>query len=159
MVTESSDDPSRNSHATEVASRLRFSTHRLNRLLRQQARTGLTLTKLAHLATVNREGPLTLGDLATIEQVAPPTVTKVVKDLEAMGLLVRIPDPVDGRVVRVDTTAEGRRRINESRTRKDQWLGARLALLTEDEMARLSAALPVLERLADPLADPGTSST
>lgn len=154
MTPDPDADPSRNAHATEVASRLRFSTHRLNRLLRQQARTGLTLTKLAHLATVNREGPLTLGDLAMIEQVAPPTVTKVVKDLEAMGLVVRIPDPDDGRVVRVDTTAEGRRRITESRTRKDQWLGERLATLSEDELARLAAALPVLERLADPLSDP-----
>ena len=138
---------------SEVAGRLRFATHRLNRLLRQQARTGLTLTKLVHLATVAREGPITLGDLATIEQVAPPTVTKVVKDLEAMGLVDRIPDPDDRRVVRVAVTAEGRKRIDESRTRKDQWLSERMATLTVDELAAITAALPVLERLADPATD------
>src|SRR5574338_100883 len=135
---------------SEVAGRLRCATHRLNRLLRQQARTGLTLTKLVHLATVAREGPITLGDLAAIEQVAPPTVTKVVKDLEAMGLVDRIPDPDDRRVVRVAVTAEGRKRIDESRTRKDQWLSERMTTLSPDELAALTAALPVLERLADP---------
>src|SRR5690349_18799609 len=82
----------------EVAGRLRLAVARLHRILRQQADLGITPTKLAHLATINREGPLTLGDLATLERVAPPTVTKVVKGLEAQGLVRREADPDDKRV-------------------------------------------------------------
>lgn len=135
--------------ATDDAGRLRVAIHRLNRLLRQQAPTGLTLTKLVHLATIEREGPITLGDLASAEQVAPPTVTKVVKELESMGLVERRPDPTDGRVVRVATTKAGRAKIIENRSRKDQWLTQQLATLSADERRELVRALPVLEKLAD----------
>ena len=48
----------------EVAARLRLSATRLARLLRHQADVGLTPSQLTTLATIAREGPLTLGTLA-----------------------------------------------------------------------------------------------
>jgi DNA-binding MarR family transcriptional regulator len=139
----------------DVAGRLRFAVTRLNRLLRQQGGTGLTPTKLAHLATIGREGPVTLGELAAQEQVSPPTVTKVVKELEDLGLLARLPDPADKRVVRVAITDEGRARLGESRTRKTAWLVQRLAGLSPADIEALAAAVPVLEELTRPVENDG----
>ena len=109
--------------------RLRLAATRLSRLLRQQADTGLTPTKLAHLATIMREGPMSLGDLAAREQVSAPTVTKVVRGLEEHGLVTRDVDSVDARVTLVRVTEKGRAAIDEIRTRKDLWLTQRLAEL------------------------------
>src|SRR4051812_21479400 len=81
-----------------IAGRLRLSATRLARRLRQEAQTGLSPSQLSALAMVERHGPLTLGALADHEQVAPPTITRVVVKLEADGLLTRQPDPDDRRV-------------------------------------------------------------
>src|SRR4051794_34738927 len=81
----------------EVAARLRLSATRLARILRQQADLGLTPSQLTALATISREGPLTLGALAETEHVSPPTITKVVEKLEALGFIERHGDPADRR--------------------------------------------------------------
>src|SRR5664279_373405 len=88
----------------EIAGRLRLSATRLARRLRQEAHTGLSPSQLSALAAVERHGPLTLGALADLEQVAPPSVTRVVAKLETDGFLTRQPDPGDRRVTRVVVT-------------------------------------------------------
>ncbi len=110
----------------EIASRLRLSATRLARRLRQEADSGFTPSQLSALATVHNHGPLTLGALADHERVAPPSITKVVTKLEADGLVERRPDPTDGRVSHVSTTAAGRALVEESRRRKTTWLAGRL---------------------------------
>src|SRR3954447_728059 len=96
----------------EIAGALRYSVIRLGRLLRQQDRSGLSPTLTAALATISREGPLTLGELAGREQVAPPSITKVVAKLEAEGLVSRRADAADRRVSRVAITRAGQRRLD-----------------------------------------------
>lgn len=130
-----------------MAARLRLSATRLARRLRQQSDTGLTPTQLSALAAVEHHGPLTLGDLAQHERVAPPTVTRVVAKLEADGLLTRQADPDDGRSTLVAATRSGRRLIEGTRTRKDAWLAARIASLGPHDQARLEQALDVLDEL------------
>ena len=132
---------------TEIAASLRLSTTRLARRLRQEAGTGLTPSQLSALATVHNHGPLTLGTLAEREQVAPPSITKVVTKLEADGLLQRTPDPVDRRFSNVQTTAAGAELVNESRRRKTAWLTEQIHELTDEDRHRLAAALDVLEQL------------
>jgi DNA-binding MarR family transcriptional regulator len=139
----------------EVASQLRLSATRLARRLRQEAGTGLTPSQLAALATVHNHGPLTLGALAEREQVAPPSITKVVTKLEAVGLLERRSDPTDRRVHHVRTTPAGAELVEESRRRKTAWLTERIRELDPDERARLASALEVL----DALASGGTSTS
>lgn len=134
--------------AGDVAGRLRLTATRLARLLRQQSDSGLSPTLTASLATVLHRGPLTLGALAEIEQVAPPTVTKVVDKLVAAGLVARRTDAVDRRITRVEITDHGRATMDAMRARKDAWLATRLADLPAADVERLAAALPVLERLA-----------
>jgi DNA-binding MarR family transcriptional regulator len=141
----------------EVAGRLRMSAFRLTRLLRQQDTEGLPPTLSAALSTVNREGPLTLGELAAHEHVAPPSVTKAVEKLVGLGLVARTPDATDRRVVRVRITPAGRRRLTQNRTRRTAWLAARLRDLSPADVARLDAAADVLERLLQDAAGPEVS--
>jgi DNA-binding MarR family transcriptional regulator len=131
----------------EMAARLRLSATRLARRLRQQADSGFTLTQLSALAVFDGHGPRTLGALAELERVAPPSITKVVTKLEAEGLVERAIDPGDRRVTYVTTTKAGRELLAESRRRKTTWLTARIRELPADEQARLADALDVLDHL------------
>ena len=133
----------------QIASRLRFAVARLARLLRQQDQSGFGPTLVAALASVERRGPLTLGELAAREQVAPPTITKIVEKLEANGLVTRTTDVADRRVNRVTITPKGAKQLATYRTRRTEWLASRLRDLDADEQARLLAALPVIERLIE----------
>jgi DNA-binding MarR family transcriptional regulator len=90
---------------------------------------------------------MTLGALAEHERVAPPTVTKVVGKLEALGLVVRRADPSDRRVARVSITDTGAALLGEVRQRKDVWLAARLAQMDEGLRSRLAEALDALDAL------------
>lgn len=130
-----------------TANRLRFTVARMARLLRQQDDSGFGPTVTAALATIATHGPLTLGELATREQVAPPSITKVVEKLVASDLVTREVDPNDRRSSLVRVTRQGRRHLDTSRTKKMEWLAARLASLDTDEHARLDAAMDVLEKL------------
>jgi DNA-binding MarR family transcriptional regulator len=131
-----------------MAARLRLSATRLARQLRQQSSAGLTPSQLSALASVDRHGPLSLGELADHERVAPPTITKVVNKLEADGLLTRQSDPDDRRFCRVSTTPAGDAFLAETRQRRDAWLAVRLDDLDADQQRRLADALDVLEALA-----------
>ena len=130
-----------------MAGQLRLSATRLARRLRQEAGSGLTPSQLSALAAVHNHGPLTLGELADHERVAPPSISKCVAKLEADGLLARAPDPNDGRISRVSTTKAGRALVAEARRRKTAWLTGRIEELNADDRARLAAALDVLDRL------------
>ena len=86
----------------ELTSRLRMVVTRLSRRLRQEANEGATPSQLAALATVERHGPITLGDLAGHERVRPPTMTRIVAGLEETRLVRREIDTADRRVARDD---------------------------------------------------------
>jgi DNA-binding MarR family transcriptional regulator len=122
---------------------------RLARRLRQQAESAASPTQIAALATIEREGPLTLGALAAIERVRPPTITAAVGRLEEQGLVRRRADRHDRRVAHVEITASGRRLLAESRSRKTEYLERRLAALSAGERHTLEEAAGILERVLE----------
>jgi DNA-binding MarR family transcriptional regulator len=133
----------------EMTSRLRMVVARLSRRLRQEANEGATPSQLAALATSERRGPITLGDLAGHERVRPPSMTRIVAGLEETGLVRRDIDPADRRVARVSITVPGSRLLARSRTRKDAFLASLLEALEPDELVVLGKAVPILERLTE----------
>ena len=135
------------SDPSEIAERLRLSATRLARQLRQQSDTGLTPSQLSALAAISNHGPLTLGELADRERVAPPSITRVAGNLEAAGLVSKQSDAVDRRVCRVETTPAGEKLLAEIRKRKNLWLAARLREVSPEDQALLAAALDVLDEL------------
>ncbi|MDQ4098262.1 MAG: MarR family transcriptional regulator, partial [Actinomycetota bacterium] len=131
--------------ATELASRLRLVVTRLRRRLRHHAGGRLTPSQASALSSVERHGPMTLGELSAVENVRPPTLTKVVAALEEQGLVARHTDAQDRRVARVETTAKGARLLAEARSRTDAYLATHLAALPADDLDALRRAVAALE--------------
>src|ERR1700722_14950550 len=100
----------------EVAGRLRIAVNRLHRRLRQESLGGLSPAQASALASVSRHGSPTLGELAAIEQVQPPTMTKIVASLSEAGMVTREADPDDRRSARVRITTAGERGVGRNRT-------------------------------------------
>ena len=129
--------------------RLRVALARLSRRLRRHELAGLTPTQLAALATVDRSGPMRLGDLAAAEGIAPSTLTRLVTALEDSGYVRRWADPSDARASTLGITAHGQDALERIRTESTLALAASMQLLAPAQRAALADALPVLEQLAD----------
>jgi DNA-binding MarR family transcriptional regulator len=144
-------DPEIDAAEAELASRLRLAVTRLHRRLRQQAVGGLSPAQTSALASTDRLGAPTLGELASLESVQPPSMTRIIAALEEKGLVGRVVDPTDRRVVRVQVNDAGRQVLVESRSRKNVYLARQLHRLTPDEREGLGGLTAVLERLAEGL--------
>lgn len=131
----------------DLAARFRQALTPLVRRLRTQVEGDMTPSLMSALATVARQGPITLGDLAAAEKVTPPMATKLATALADKGLVDRVPCEDDRRVVRLSLTTDGRRLLDRSHTRRNAWLAQRFAALTEDERVALAEAVAVIERL------------
>ena len=128
---------------------VRLACMRLARRLRvERGSDDMTLSQMAVLGTLDRHGPSTVGELAHIERVKPPSMTRIVNSLVEAGMVDRRPHETDGRQVVVDLTDDARAVLAEDRRRRDAWLARRLVELTADERALLAAAAPLLDRLA-----------
>jgi DNA-binding MarR family transcriptional regulator len=135
--------------ATQLAEALRDAITRLNRRVRQARPVGdLTVTQLSALTSLELAGALTPRELADVERVQPPTMTKIVAKLEDRGLVQRTPHPTDGRQVILAATELGREVFAEHRRARDAWLTRRLAALTPEERDALHAAAEILNRIA-----------
>jgi DNA-binding MarR family transcriptional regulator len=133
---------------TALASALRLSVVRLNRRLRgQRADQSVTLTQLAALSTLKAHGPLTPGELAAYEKVQPPSMTRVLAAVEERGLVVRRPHPSDGRQALVELTSAGWDLLAQEVRMREAWLSRKLAELSDEERAVLSAASELIDKL------------
>ena len=133
----------------ETASRLRLALMRLARRLRQESPPGVTPSQLSALASIDRYGPLTIGDLAAHENVQPPTISRIVGALEGEGWIERVADPDDRRVALVRSTPRAHHELDRIRGERNASLARRLARLDPDDLAAAPAAVPALERLLE----------
>ncbi|MET0275704.1 MAG: MarR family transcriptional regulator [Acidimicrobiia bacterium] len=135
-----------------LAVRLRMAVARVHRRARTEAVTDgddVSASRFAALATIQKRGPITLGELAAEEQVQPPSMTRIVARLEGQGLVERAVDPDDRRVARVEITPAGAELLAITRTRRNAFLAQRIERFTDDERVALAAALPLLERILE----------
>jgi DNA-binding MarR family transcriptional regulator len=109
----------------------------------------LSLTSAATLGTLDRSGPRRLTALAAREGVTQPAMTQIVARLQDAGLVERVPDPADGRVVQVRITAEGQAMLAGRRAVRAERVAGLLARLSPDDQAALAAALPAMDALAN----------
>jgi DNA-binding MarR family transcriptional regulator len=96
------------------------------------------------LAALRREGPpyaLSPGRLLQVTLVTSGTMTNRIDRLEAKGLVERVPDPDDGRSVRVILTADGRQRVDDALTDLLAHERDILAALPSTDQDRLAALL------------------
>lgn len=134
---------------TSDAEQLTLVVGRLNRRL-QAATGGLSHGLLSALAVVTKHGPLRLSDLAQLEGVSAPSMTRTIAELETRGFVVRRSDPVDGRAVLVEVAEAGAAAIRDARDTRARVMAALLDGLDDADRATLAAALPILGRLTDP---------
>jgi DNA-binding MarR family transcriptional regulator len=137
---------------TERAAHLRTAIVRTARRLRQEAAaesTGLTPTSVAALATIERHGPMTPSEIADVERVKRPTVTRTLGCLEREGLIDRTPDPSDRRSALVEINGAGRERLRRLRSRKNAYLARRMRDLSAEEVETLERAAEILERMRE----------
>jgi len=127
--------------------RLRLVLLRIARRIRTSSVEELTPSQLAVLATVERNDRVTIGQIAEIEHVKPPSVSKIVAALEHTGFVAREPDERDRRCVFITATSQGTTYLESVRAAGRTWLASQLAELDDGDIGELSAALPVLERL------------
>ncbi len=132
---------------TELASRLRLGVTRLARKLRQEAEPGISPSQLVALSTIERAGPMTMGELCAAEQVQPPSMTRTVAGLVEAGLVTRDVDPTDRRVAWLSVTPDGAKLLTRSRRRKEEYLSRELRRLEPRELATLDRAAEILTRL------------
>jgi len=133
----------------QLAHVLRDAILRFNRRVRQ-ARPGgdLTFSQLSALTSLQLAGELTPGELADVERVQPPTMTRIVGKLEERGLVARTPHPTDRRQVILAATEQGRAVHDQFERVRDEWLAQRLAERTPDERRTLRRAAEILRQVA-----------
>lgn len=137
------------SETEELAASLRLSVGRLARRLRQQSLHGLTPSQLSILSTLEREGPLRMGELARIENIAPPTITGIVARLEDKGTVQRTSDPEDARSTTVAVSDAGLEAIEAIRRERTAFLVERIERLGPEEREILRSATRVLAGLVE----------
>ncbi|MFI9600308.1 MarR family winged helix-turn-helix transcriptional regulator [Streptomyces sp. NPDC004069] len=138
--------------AARAARDLRVVFSRLRRRIREVARDeDLTPPQVSALTLVGKHGAATASALAAAEGVRPQSMAATLAALERHGLILRSPDPEDGRRQLVTLTEGGRERIAGDRQTREEWLTRALQdRYTEAERERLLEALALLERLIQP---------
>jgi len=135
--------------ADELAKTLREAIQRLNRRVRQARPVGdLTFSQLSALTSLQLAGALTPRELADVERVQPPTMTKIVGKLEDRGLVARTPHPTDGRQVILAPTEQGRAVHAQFESARNTWLAQQLDQLSRDDQDVLAQAAEIMQRVA-----------
>lgn len=132
----------------EVADRLHSAAiHLLRRVRKQDAAAGVGPAQLSALSVLVFAGPKTLGELAAAEQVKPPTMSRIVAGLKRSRLVEVTRDAHDARRMHIRSTARGTRLLQQGRRRRIAYLASCLQPLDGRELARLSDAAEMVEKL------------
>jgi len=130
-----------------LASDLRLACMRISRRVRFESSHDVAPHQFSVLCRLE-DAPRTPGELAEIERVAKPSMTRTVGALVERGLVSRQDDPTDGRLVILSLTAEGRRTMTGIRRKRDAWMASRVSRLSPQEQEILARATEILTRVA-----------
>jgi DNA-binding MarR family transcriptional regulator len=137
--------------AADMASELRIVLGKLKRRLREHANKGdMSLSQMAVLGYLDREGPATVTTLARAEGVRSQSMGATVAALEEAGLVTGAPNPADGRQIMLSLTAKAREWIKASRAAREDWLSRAIrSHLTPAEQEELAKAAALIRRIVD----------
>jgi DNA-binding MarR family transcriptional regulator len=133
-----------------VANQLRPVLLKLNRQLRREIHSlGVTGGQAALLFTIQAHPGIGIRELAGLERMSPPGMSKYVSRLEQAGLVAREPSGADRRRIGLHVTTEAERVLRSVKSRRTAWLAARLRGLSDAELRAVDAAIEPLQQLID----------
>ena len=142
-TTQSAHHPS----LAHLANDLRLACMRISRRVKFESTQLVAPHQLSVMARLE-DRVLTPRELAGIECVSPPSMTRTVSGLVERGLVARQDDPLDGRQVFLSLTAQGLLTLRETLRKRDAWMASRLKGISADEREVLVRATVILTRLA-----------
>ena len=132
---------------TEIADRLHSAAiHLLRRVRVRDRESGIGPAQLSALSVLVFGGPRSLGELADAEQVRPPTMSRIVAGLERAGLIRRHATE-DGRRVRLEASAKGRKILEAGRQRRVESLAKAMSTFTDKEQRQLGELTDLLREV------------
>ena len=135
---------------TELANRLRPVLLKLNRHLRREIHSlGVTGGQVSLLVQIRQAPGIGVRELARLERISAPGMSKFVSRLEDAGLVTRTPLGSDGRRVGLTLTEDGNRVLRSVKSKRTAWLAARLRTLDEKQLEALDRAVEPLTLLLE----------
>lgn len=147
VTTTSTRRPLTRAQKDQLTSDLRIAVMVISRRVRFESTSEVAPHQYSVLLRL-KDRPRTPSEVAEIERVSAPSMTRTVASLVDLGYVERADDPEDRRQVILSLTEAGRQLIRDTRRRRDQWLAVRLEKLDDDERALLAEATAVLEKVA-----------
>jgi DNA-binding MarR family transcriptional regulator len=136
------------SSAREAADRIHSaSIHVLRRVSREDPKAGVSPARLSALSVLVFVGPKTVSELAAMERVRVPTMSRLVAAMEEEGLVRRVPHGTDARAVVLHATARGKRVLERARELRLSFLESLLAGASPQELATVREAADIVDRL------------
>jgi DNA-binding MarR family transcriptional regulator len=123
------------------------SIHLLRRVSREDSASGVSAARLSALSVLVYAGPKTISELAAMERVKVPTMSRLVSAMEAERLVRREPHADDARSVLVHATVKGRRALDRGRELRLSLLESLLEKATAREVAVVREAADIVDRL------------
>src|SRR5512132_4469122 len=133
---------------TEIANRLRPVLLKLNRELRREIHSlGVTGGQVGLLVQIKARPGIGMRELASVERMSVPGMSKFIARLEEAGLVQRAPVEGDQRRVGLSLTPAGHKVLRSVKSKRTAWLAARLRSLDADELDAIDAAIEPLAHL------------
>lgn len=139
-MTEAPDLPA-------LANDLRMACQRISRRVRFEGTADVAPHQFSVLVRVAK-GPLTPTELAGMERVSTPSMTRTINGLQEHGLVERTPHPEDRRQVLVVATPEGKRVVQRTVDSRDTWMSSHLDGIGAEQLAVLRRATDILLEVA-----------
>jgi DNA-binding MarR family transcriptional regulator len=109
----------------------------------------VTAAQLNCLLALHENGPLPPSQIAKIIMVKSSTVTGIIDRLEQKGLVVRLRNSPDRRVITIQLTAAGKKLANNAPPPIQQKILDGLKKLSKDDIKRIVASLNMLTHMLD----------
>ncbi len=133
---------------TVLANRLRPVLLQLNRQLRREVHSlGVTGGQVSLLVQIKYHPGIGIRELAALERMSVPGMSKFISRLEEAGLVQRAPVAGDQRRVGLSLTPAGQKVLRSVKSKRTAWLSARLRELDPEELDAIDAAIEPLAHL------------
>jgi DNA-binding MarR family transcriptional regulator len=135
---------------TALANQLRPVLLKLNRELRREIHSlGVTGTQVGLLVQIKYKPGIGMRELASLERMSVPGMSKFVARLEEAGLVQRAPVEGDQRRVGISLTPAGQKVLRSVKSKRTAWLSARLSQLDPEQLEAIDRAIEPLAHLLE----------